>query len=213
MGNAMIPAIGLIYVVLFGGLSLLRNEGLPVQMAIEALVITFFASGVQLLGVPIHPTIFFLLLYALTMRGRLLSDLGNMFTRRRQYHRANSIFNFALRLWPDKVSQRVIRINQAITFLRVGDFRQAEALFRQLLAELPAVDFPAKLEAAVHYNLALTLRYAGDEPAARIEFRRAMESAPKSLYAYGAETALRRKEEAPERKSNETHPDDDDIFG
>ncbi len=213
MGNAMIPAVGLIYVVLFGGLSLLRGEGLPLQMAVESLVITFFFSGVQLIGMPIHPTIFFLLLYALTMRGRLLSDLGNMFTRRSQYRRANGIFNFALRLWPDKVSQRVIRINQAITFLRVGDLKQAEALFKQLLAELPAVDFPAKLEAATHYNLALTLRYAGNEPAARIEFRRAMESAPKSIYAYGAETALRRQEETPERKNSETHPNDDDIFG
>ncbi len=198
MTNLFIPATGLLYLVLFWGLSLTRGEGFPKQMVVESLVLTILASGLQLSVLPIHPTIFFLLLYLITMRARLLSDLGNLLTKRQQYNQANNIFNLALRLWPDAASRRIVRINQAVTFLRIGSFAQAEALFRSLLAELPSPGFSTKLEAAVHYNLALTLQYIGDKAGAIEEFNRTVACAPKSIYAHGARIAI--------KKGNETQP-------
>ncbi len=78
MNNPLLMLLlGLVYVVIFGGLSLMRREGLSLRFALETVIITLLASALSALaGINIQPVLFFLFLYFVTMRVRLLSDIG-----------------------------------------------------------------------------------------------------------------------------------------
>ena len=76
MSNAvLLLLVGCAYVVLVGGLSLLRREGLSLRLAVEAALIILLAIGlVVVTGLVIHPVLFLLFLYVVTMRVRILVD-------------------------------------------------------------------------------------------------------------------------------------------
>ncbi len=189
----MILLIGFAYIVLLGGLFLLRREGLSIRFALEALGITGVASGlVAVTGFFFHPVLFLLLLYLITLRVRLLVDLGTAFARRGQLSRAGRIYALAARLWPDKASLLALQVNRGTAFLQAGKLDEAVALFTEVLSKSGQGYLGIKYESAAHYNLGVAyLRQSKDALAVR-EFNVVLETWPVSEYARHATAALER---------------------
>jgi tetratricopeptide (TPR) repeat protein len=191
---ALLLLVGLLYIVLFGGLSLLRREGLSSQFAVEALIITAIASGLAAMtSFSIHPVLFLVLLYLITMRTRVLVDLGNLFARRGDFGRAETIYNLANLLWPDRTGRFIIKVNQTTAYLQQGRLDEAIASFQDILQSADQGYLGVKYEAAVHYNLGVAYRRKELEPQATREFNAAIETWPASEYARQAEIALSKK--------------------
>src|SRR4030042_2617504 len=95
----MISLIGVLYIVVFGGLGIFRREGLSIRFAVELVCVTAIAVIlVVLLRIQIHPVLFLIVLYLITLRVRILVDLANFFARRENNIRAESIYNLAYHL-------------------------------------------------------------------------------------------------------------------
>lgn len=191
---ALLLLVGLLYIVLFGGLSLLRREGLSSQFALEALIITGIATGLAVLtGFSIHPVLFLLVVYLVTMRTRVLVDLGNLFARRGDFGLADTIYNLASRLWPDRTSRLILQVNQATACLQQGRHDEAIASFQDILKSSEHGYLGVKYEAAVHFNLGVAYRRKDMETQAVREFNAAIDAWPASEYARQAEIALSKK--------------------
>ena len=86
MASPLLLALsGLLYVLVFGGLMFLRQEGISARFAIEASVIVAIGVGfAQVTGFAMNPAWVSSCCTSITMRVRLLVDLGNMLARRRE---------------------------------------------------------------------------------------------------------------------------------
>ena len=84
-----------------------------------------------------HPLVFLIILYLTTMRVRLLVDVGNWFSSRRQYERSLNLYRFALYLWPDAVSRQIVLVNRGVTQLRMQKPDEAYLTLEEALAEEP----------------------------------------------------------------------------
>ena len=191
---------GFAYVVIFGGLSLLRREGLSLRFAIEATLITLAVSGLTALsGYPTHPALFLFLVYLLTMRVRLLVDVGNSFAQRQQYNRAEVFYNLAGRLWPDPTGKNIILLNQAVMLFQRGATDEAIAALTGILQKSSEGFLGLRHEAAAHYNLGAAYRRKGLEAQAIREFNAVIDTWPASEYARNAAAALekRRQKDTP----------------
>jgi len=188
----LILLAGLLFVLAFGGLTLLRRQGLSMRFAIEGLVLTLAGALLVYASVPLHPLFFVVVLYIVTVRVRLLVDLGNWFTSRRQYERSLAIFRLALRLWPDAVSRQIVLINRGATELKMGQPEEAYRTLGEALAEEPARPGALYL-AAGHYNLGLAARRTGREAEAIRRFNETIDALPSSIYAHAARQALKEK--------------------
>ena len=189
----MILLVAFAYIVLVGGLSLLRREGLSVRFAVEALVITFLAVGlVVLTGFYIHPVFFLLFLYLITMRVRLLVDIGTAFAKRGRFSQAERVYEFAAHLWPDQASLLVLQVNRGTALLQAGKLDEAIAMFDGVLLKSGQGYLGIKYESAAHYNLGVAYLRQNKEALAVREFNLVLETWPVSEYARYAATALER---------------------
>jgi len=197
----ILPLISLFFVLVFGGLSLLRREGLSNQFAFEVLILTGLALLLSWgLGVIINPIFFLIFVYLVSMRARLLVDAANPLSIRGKHQIAESLLRLALRLRPDGVARLIVLINYGVTHLRQGRFKEAIEVLEDVLSAKPSGTLSPKYEAACRYNLGLAYLRAGEERKAVREFNEVIDLMPGSLYAVGARTALRkRKEEAKTR--------------
>jgi len=187
----MILFIGSAYVVLIGVLSLLKREELSTQFAIEAVAITFLFGGLTAYNIlTIHPVLFLLIVYFVTMRVPLLVDLGTIFAKRKQFPLAEKVFNFALQLWPDRSSQWTVRINQGVAYFQQGDFDKAIQIYQEILQSLDHCRVSAKLEAAAHYNLGVAYLRQNKDAQATVEFNIVVDSWPATEYARRASANL-----------------------
>jgi tetratricopeptide (TPR) repeat protein len=187
--------VGVLYILGFGVLSFVRRQGLSTRFLVEGLIIT--AAGAALvLAVPLHPVFFLAIIYLVTMRVRLLVDLGNLFTNRQQYERALALFRLALRLWPDAISRQIVLINRGVTQLRMQEPETAYLTLKEALAN-EEIRQGAKYLAAGYYNLGLACRRTGRESEAIRRFNEAIDTLPHSLYAHGARQALKKKDQPP----------------
>jgi len=202
--HLLILLIGLFYIVLFGGLSLLRREGLSLQFAYEALGVTALAEAFAILmGIPINPLAYLMIIYLISMRARLIVDLANLLSNRGRQRDAMNLMQFALRLFPDRSSRLVIFVNMGIVQLRRQNPESAKELFDQALEESKQGGLGIKYEAACRYNLALALQNLGKDAEAVRQFNETMVIFPNSIYSRAAERALEkhrrgRREEAQE---------------
>ncbi|HAL61366.1 MAG TPA: hypothetical protein DCP08_03055 [Chloroflexi bacterium] len=204
----ILPLISLCFVLIFGGLSLLRHEGLSTQFALEVLILT----GLALLlswgrRVIINPIFFLIFVYLVSMRARLLVDVANPLSTRGKHQIAEPILRLALRLRPDAVTRLIVLINYGVTYLRQGRFKEAIKVLEEVLSAKPLGTLGPKHEAACRYNLGLAYLQAGEERKAVGEFNEVIDLMPDSLYAVGARTALRKRKEAkipagPSQKEN-----------
>jgi tetratricopeptide (TPR) repeat protein len=186
----MITLAGLLYIALFEALFYLRQQGISLQFTLEALLATAVGTAIAFTIYPVNLAIFLAVLYLVTMRGRLLIDLANWFTRRRNYSKACAIFEAALRLFPDPVIQCSVLVNRGNTELAM---LQAEAANRTLKEALSGVKLKrgALYQAAGYYNLGIACRRTGRHKEAAKCFLDAKSAMPNSIYAYAAERALK----------------------
>ena len=191
--SLLILLIGLIYLLGFGALSFMRRQGLSTRFAIEGLIITVAGAALTFASVPIHPLLFFVILYLVTMRARLLVDLGNVLTSRKRYEQALSLFRLALRLGPDAVSRQIVLINRGVTQLRMQEPEAAYLTLEQVLTD-ETMRPGAKYLAAGYYNLGLACQRTGREAEATRHFNQAIDALPNSIYARAARQALKPKQ-------------------
>ena len=197
--SLLILLVGLLYLLGFGALSFMRRQGLSTRFAVEGLIVTAVGAALAFASVPIHPILFFVILYLVTMRARLLVDLGNALTSRKRYDQALALYGFALRLGPDAVSRQIALINRGVTQLRMQEPEAAYLTLEEVLAD-EKMRPGAKYLAAGYYNLGLACRRTGREPEATRRFNQAIDALPTSIYAHGARQALkeRKTSEAPD---------------
>jgi len=194
---ALLALEALLFALVFGALSWLRGEGLPARFAWEVLGVTavcYLLCGVT--GLAMHPVLFLVLVYIITMRARLLVDVGNALSARGRYEHALQVFGWAQRLAADPFSQTLVRINTGVVFFRQKRFAEAIDHLSGALAGLPGGRGGPKLEAACRYNLGLAYLRTGQERQGREQLNQVIELLPNSLYARGAEAALRQKRDA-----------------
>ena len=196
--SLLILLVGLLYILGFGTLSFMRRQGLSTRFAVEALIITaLFAALSYAAAALANPILFLIILYLVTMRVRLLVDLGNWLTSKGRYEQAFALYRFALRLGPDIVSRQIALINRGVTQLRMQEPEAAYITLKEALAD-EKMRPGAKYLSAGYYNLGLACRRTGREPEAIHRFNEAIEALPTSIYAHGARQALK------ERQSDKT---------
>jgi tetratricopeptide (TPR) repeat protein len=189
----MILLIGLAFIVLFGGLSLLRREGLSARFAIEALIFTGIVSGlVASLDLKIHPVLFLFLLYLVTMRVRLLVEIGTFFAKRGDFKKAERIYQFAARAWPDQTSSFVIQVNYGTLLLQTERLEEAVTMLKGVIEKSDSGFLGVKYESAAHYNLAVAYMRQNKPAQAVREFNSVLDTWPSSEFARQAAAALKR---------------------
>jgi hypothetical protein len=189
----IILVVGLAYVVLFGGVALLRREGLSMRFAIEAAAVTAVISGVAaLIGEPVDPILFLILLYLITMRVRILVDLGVMLARQGKTALAGKLYAIASRLWPDVTNGLILKVNQATLLLQEAKLDESIAMFTEILQQAGRGYLGVKYEAASHFNLGVAYLRKNESGRANVEFNAVIDTWPASLYAHRAQQAIDR---------------------
>jgi tetratricopeptide (TPR) repeat protein len=200
--SLLILLVGFLYILGFNGLSYLRHQGLSGRFILEGLLLTGAGAALALV-VPLQPLLFLLLLYLITMRVRILIDLGNSVAGRGQPERALRFYDLALRLGADSFSRCVAQINRAAALIQTGKPEEAYQILRPIITD-PEARLGAKYQAAACYNLGLACRRTGREAEAIQRFNEAIDALPGSVYAYGARQALKKgpgtREAEPEKR-------------
>lgn len=186
--------IGIFFILVFGGLSLLRREGLSSQFAFEVLGMTLFVSaGAYLTDTTVNPVLFLLLIYVLSMRSRILVDVANFFSNRGRQREAVRLLQFAQRLFPDRATNLVILVNMGIVQLRRQNPQSAKELFESVLNAGKEGGLGLKYEAACRYNLAQALLKLGKEAEAKRQLNEVIMLLPNSIFSRAAETVLQQR--------------------
>ncbi len=187
----LILLVGLLYIVLFGGLSLLRREGLSNRFAIESVVVTLIFAGLTFLFPQrINPILFLIVLYLVTMRVRILVDVAIFFARRGDFSTADRVYWLGGRIWPDATGKMIIAVNQGVMEISRNNLDKAILIIRNVLAAKENGHLGIKHEAAAHYNLGVAYLKKDMPLQATNEFRTVLDIWPASIYARQAEAAL-----------------------
>ena len=182
-----------LYVVVFGGLSMLRREGLSMRFALESVGLTIIVSLIAwAMGVKVHPVIFLFFLYLVTMRVRLLVDIGNAFALRKNFSTAEKVYQLAGKMWPDSTNRLILQVNQGTSLLQQGNVEDAIQVFNALITQSAQGYLGIRYESAAHYNLGIAYLRKGQESQAVIEFNTVLDIWPASEYSRAATNALAR---------------------
>ena len=200
------PLTGLLFILVFGGLSAVRGQRLSLQFALEGLALTAIATALTFFaGIAVNPIFFLTVIYLVTMRTRWLVDLGNFLSQRRRHSAALRAFDLAQHLWPDPVGRMLARIGTGVAHLNAGELERAIAVLQETVGEMPE-GVSSRYEAGCRYNLGLAYRRAGREKEANLEFRRVLAADQNSLFATGARAALRQSPPAAEEEAVSPEP-------
>ena len=193
--------VACLFVLAFGVLGFMRREGLSVQFAVETAILTaIMAGGSWLIGRPLNPFVFLIILYLVTMRSRLVVDVANTLVRRGRKEAAFRTYDLALALRPDDAAQLVVRTNRGAALLHEGQVDDAIAALEGVLSDSQRAQLGMKYEAAAYYNLGYAYELKGEDTLSVAQYNKAMEALPGSLYARAAQSALkRRKQQGPSR--------------
>jgi len=183
----------LLFILVFGGLPVLRKEEPSLRLAVEVLVFTGLSIGASLLtGLRLDPILFLIFLYLIVMRCRLLIDLGNLLSSRGRHQLALSVYRLAMRLEPDFPIRLMALISYSAVLVRVGALEEAIRILEEILEKWKERLHP-KHESACHYNLGVAYLRLGRESQAVREFNETIDAWPLSPYAQGAKAALERR--------------------
>jgi tetratricopeptide (TPR) repeat protein len=186
--------VGLCYILVFGGLTWLRREGFSLRFAVEAVVVTLVVTGLAAFtSYQMSPLLLILLLYVVTMRVRLLVDLGNYLARRGRRQQAASVYRLASRLGPDPAGSLILQINRGVLSVQEGRLDDAIELLQGVVAQSNSGYLGAKQECAAHYNLAVAYERKELDAQATLEFNAAVDTWPTSEYGRRAAAALQRR--------------------
>jgi tetratricopeptide (TPR) repeat protein len=190
--------VACLFILVFGGLGALRREGLSLQFAVEAIALTLLlVGGSWLLRTPLNPVLFLLILYLITMRSRLIVDLANLLVQRGRPQPAFSLYKLALALLPDASSRLIVLVNQGAAFLHQGQVDPAIAILESVLDKAERPRLGAKNEAACCYNLGYAYELKAEYAKSNAHFHQAIDALPGSVYAQGAQAAIRRRKSKP----------------
>lgn len=184
---------GVLFMALFGLLGIVRREGVSRRFFFESAVVTTVFVLLSLLAVlSVHPVVFLIVIYVITMRVRLMMDLGSALARRGRVAGAGRAFKAASMLGPDKAGALMVRLNQGACAL--ADKRPADAipLFQDVIEKADVARLGAKYRAACRYNLGIALWRESRTAEAAQELEAAAEAWPASTYARRAENALKK---------------------
>ena len=185
----LIFLVGLLYVVIFWTLSLLRRERLSNQFAYEGLGLTAIAfAAVQWGGIAFHPIYFLILIYLITMRVRLLVELGNLFSKSGRHRQALTLYRLALHLFSDQSSRLIALINMGAAYLSQTRVDLAVEVLENAKVHISKQLGP-KHAAGCCYNLGIAYRRAGRHADALRQFTEVGDIYPMSVYARLAERA------------------------
>lgn len=185
--------VALLFILVFGGLPVLRKEEPSLQLAVEVLVLTGLSIGASLLtGLRLDPVFFLIFLYLITMRCRVLIDLGNLLSSRGYHQLALSVYRLAMRLGPDFSVRLIALISYSAVLVRVGAQEEAVRILEEVL-EKGRERLHPKHESACHYNLGVAYLRLGREGRAVREFNETIDVWPLSPYAQYARVALERR--------------------
>jgi len=194
--NLLLLLVGCLYILVFGGLSFLRREGLSLQFAIEAIMITALVLGLSLsANIRISPLLLLILLYLITMRSRLLVDVANLLAERGKYKAAFSIYRLGLAWWPDASSRLIVLTNRGTAELFCGQVDTAIQTLEGVLAVENRPRLGLKYEAACRYNLGQAYAKKGDRAKAVQQLNEVIDLMPGSRYAQAARATLKRWKE------------------
>jgi tetratricopeptide (TPR) repeat protein len=154
------------------------------------LVVTAIGAVLAVASVPVHPILFIIVIYLVTMRVRLLVDLGNWIASRGRLEQALELGQFALGLGPDAVSRQIVLINRGVIQMHMQEPEAARLTLEEALAD-EEVRPGAKYLAAGYYNLGLACRRTDREAEAIRCFNQAIDVLPTSIYAHAARQALK----------------------
>jgi hypothetical protein len=183
--------IGVLFLGCFTGLAALRRQKPSIRLLVEGGMLTAAAVALCLISAPPHPILFLVILYLVTMRVRLLVDFSNVLTSRRRFRAALAVQGFGLRLAPDPASRQVDLISRGVTQLRMGEPQAAYFTLKGVLLD-EAIKPAARDQAAGFYNLGVACERTNHPQEAERCFRAAIEAMPSSIYALGADKALKR---------------------
>lgn len=183
--------VGALFLGSFTGLTVLRRQQPSLRFLVEGAVLTSCGIIAALAGAPLHPILFLVILYLLTMRVRLLVDAGNALSARARHRGALRLADLALRLGPDAASRQIALINRGVMQLRAGEAQAAYFTIKGALIDEPLKP-AARYQAAGFYNLGVACLRSDRPQEAERYFHKAIEIMPGSLYALGAEKALKR---------------------
>jgi tetratricopeptide (TPR) repeat protein len=183
--------VGFTYIIIWGGLLLLRREGLSMRFALEGGAVTLITSGLAAwTSFQPQPILFLFLLYLITMRVRLLVELANVFAQRCKFEWADTFYNLANRMWPDPSGYFLILINSGVSYLQRGETERAIDAFNNVLQKAGESFLGLKSEAATHYNLGQAYLRKDMGARAVLEFNKVIDIMPASPYAQHAQDAL-----------------------
>jgi tetratricopeptide (TPR) repeat protein len=186
--------VGVLFLAAFTGLSVLRRQNPSVRFLVEGGLLTAAAVALAFLVAPPNPILFLMLLYLATMRVRLLVDLANVLAGRKRFRAALRVLDAALHLGPDPASRQIALINRGVTQLRMGEPQGAYFTLQAVLLK-ESLKPAARYQAAGFYNLGVACERTGRLQEAERCFRTAIQLLPGSIYAVGAEKALKRAAE------------------
>jgi len=194
--DLLLLLVACLYILVFGGLSFLRREGLSLQFAIEAVLVTALIFGLRrLANIPISPIVFLILLYLITMRSRLLVDVANLLAERGKYKTAFSLYRLGLAWWPDTSSRLIVLTNRGAAELFSGQVETAIQTLEGVLAVENRPRLGLKYEAACRYNLGQAYAKKGDRAKAVQQLNEVIDLMPSSRYAQAAKATLKRWKE------------------
>jgi tetratricopeptide (TPR) repeat protein len=186
--------VAALFLLVFGGLGLVRREGLSLQFAVETIILTaVLVGGSWLLQVNLNPFLFLALLYLVTMRSRLTTDLANILVRRGQRDLAFRLYRLCLAWWPDASTRLIVLANRGAAELVSGQPDKAIETLNSVLRPGGNAGPGLKYEAACHYNLGYAYEKTGQDAKAVVEYNNAIDAMPGSLYAQAAQAALKRR--------------------
>jgi tetratricopeptide (TPR) repeat protein len=190
----LLVLVACLFVLVFGGLSLLRRQGLSAQFALESIALTvLLVGGSWLLRVQLSPFVFLIVLYLVTMRSRLTVDLANMFAARRNYSLAFRLYRLSLAWWPDDAARLIVLTNWGAAEVHSGQIDAAIQTLESVLdvEERPRLGF--KYEAACRYNLGWAYEQQGESAKAVQQYNEVIDLLPGSTYGQAAQAALKRR--------------------
>ncbi len=191
--------IGLWYIIVMGAIALMRRESLSIRFAVESLLLIALIGGLAFpTGFVLHPAIFLILLYLVTMRVRLMVSLGDAFASQGNFRAAERMYNLAQWLVPDAASRMSIDISRGIVRLQKGELNEATAIFQEALAARGKSNLGIMNEASCQYHLGVAYQRKGQEKEAAQAFNAVLHLWPLSEVARRAAVALARQSHAGE---------------
>ncbi|MDI7277122.1 MAG: hypothetical protein QME94_14195 [Anaerolineae bacterium] len=183
----------LVFVLLQGALNLLRREPLSGRQVGESLLVGAVILAVAWLAqAPPPAVLFFVVLYLVAMRARIVVDIANALAQRGRAEAASRLYDVALRLATVPLDRLIVLANKGAALLYLGRVEEAVRVFEGVLA-VPAA-LGVKLEAACRCNLGLAYLRQGRTGLGRGQLHETVDLFPGSVYARRAQLALQRLE-------------------